>query len=138
VLGRPSMIRSTISILLVVLALAGCDTMIADRIVVRTPAAPRASEPVTQADVLAVMRDTLASAGFERMGGRGPEQWWWRNPDKGPGVHATVHPTADGADVRLSQDLYGPIGASQKYRRVKVALTEATSRAFGKGAVRIE
>jgi len=138
VLGRPDMIRSMTSVLLVVLALAGCDTMIADRIVVRTPTVPRANAPATQADVLAVVRDTLASAGFERMDGRGPEHWWWRNPDKGPGVHATVHPMADGADVRLSQDLYGPIGKSQKYRRVKVALTEATSRAFGKGAVRIE
>ena len=132
------MIRPTTSLLLVALALVGCDTMIADRIVVRTPTAPRASEPVAQADVLAVVRDTLAGAGFERMSGRGPEEWWWRNPNKGPGVHATVHPTVDGADVRLSQDLYGPIGESQKYRRVKVALTEATSRAFGKGAVRIE
>jgi hypothetical protein len=93
------MIRPTTSLLLVVLALAGCDTMIAERIVVRTPAAHRASEPVTQADVLAVVLDTLASAGFERMGGRGSEQWWWRNRDKGPGVHATLHPTVDGADV---------------------------------------
>jgi hypothetical protein len=132
------MIRPSTSILLGVLALAGCDTMIADRIIVRAPTAPRASEPVTQANVLTVVRDTLASAGFERIDGRGPEEWWWRNPAKGPGVHATVHPTADGVDVRLSQDLYGPIGESPKYRSVKMALTEATSRAFGKGAVGIE
>jgi hypothetical protein len=110
--------------------------MIADRLIIRTPAASQEPGPQTT-HALELVRHVLVDSGLERTTGPGPEQWWW-NPDKGPGIHATLHPTGTGLEVRLTQDLYGPIGPTPKYRDVKQALTEATVRTFGKGAVRVE
>ena len=137
VLGRSNMTPSRLLFFLFVLSVAGCDTMIADRLHVRVATRPQDGEaPSSRA--LTVVRDVLTSSGLERIPAPGPEEWWWKNPDRGPGVHATLHPHSAGLDVRLSQDLYGPVGPTPQYRLVKKALTEAASRAFGKGAVRVE
>src|SRR5207245_2099212 len=101
VLGRPNMTPPRVLFLLLVLTVAGCDTMIADRFHVCVATGPPGSEAASSR-ALTVVRDALAASGLERVPGPGPEQWWWNNPDTGPGVHATLHPHPAGVDVRLS------------------------------------
>ena len=47
----------------------------------------------------------------------------WRNPKKPPGLHVMVHSAAEGFQVTLAQDLYGPVGPTDAYRCVQKSLT---------------
>ena len=117
-----------------ILALAACDTMIMDRMVIAPP-----SPPVDEA--LTVVRETLQASGLTLFHGPSAataETWRWRDPSKPPGLSAAITQVGDEVHVRLSQDLYGPIGPTDKYRSVKQALLETTRARFGKKSVRVE
>jgi hypothetical protein len=122
----------------VLLATVACDTMITDRIEVAPPVSPRSQGPAG-VEIHAAVRDTLTSLGLRPAGSFGDaEEWVWRDPDKPPGLHATVRRVGDGVHVRLSRDLFGPIRPTEKYRAVKKGFLEAMEQRFGKASVRIE
>ncbi len=124
--------------LVLLLALAACDTMIAHRIAITSPADVSQAGP-TQDDVLATVRNTLTSCELAIVhSSAGSEVWEWRNPEKPPGVQADVRAGSDLVEIRLSQGLYGPIGPTEKYLAVKAALVDAATKRVGKGRVRVE
>ena len=119
-------------------ALAACDTMIANRVIVKTPADaadPKASEQ----EALAAIRATLASCGLRQPTDAGGEEVWvWHDEAHPPDVHATVSVSWNQVTVHLVQGLYGPIGPTEKYRAIKVALFENLRPRYGKASVRWE
>ena len=122
---------------LIALVTIGCDTMIADRIVIRMPANALGVQASPE-QVAAIVRATLSSSWLERMQDfDGGEEWSWRDSAKPPGLHARVSVGQNGVRVRLSQDLYGPIGPTEKYRSVRSALLEAARRRFGDSSVQL-
>jgi len=115
----------------------GCDTMIADRMVIRAPATP--PEQKAESDqVVALIHETLIASKLEMMReSRGIETWRWKG-DKPPGFTVTVQRLGDEVQVRLAQDLYGPTGPSDEYEALKAALRKAARERFGKESVRFE
>jgi hypothetical protein len=120
------------------LATAACDTMIADRIIVGTPSRPDARS-LSGDEIHAAVRETLTSLSLHPVGTFGDaEEWVWRDPEKPPGLHATVRRVGERVQIRLSQDLYGPIGPTEKYRAVKEGVIEAMRHRFGRASIAIE
>jgi hypothetical protein len=119
-------------------AMVACDTMIADRIVVATPASLSTQGPSAD-EIHSAVQETLTSLSLHVEGTfGGAEEWVWRDPERPPGLHATVRRVRDGVHIRLSQDLFGPTGPTEKYRRVKQGLLESMQQRFGKASVTIE
>jgi hypothetical protein len=120
------------------LVLPACDTMISDKIRIAPPSIT--GDAVSPFEtVLTLVRVTLSSCGLERVESAGIETWQWRDPDRPPGLHATIESAGGGAiRVRLSQDLYGPIGPTEKYRSVKKALVDAAGQRFGRASIQVE
>jgi hypothetical protein len=140
VLGRPwgTLVKSACAVLLS-LGLVACDTMISDRIRIGAPLTAAGSTPTpSQAELLNFVRDTLAASDLTRRPDAPDETWEWRDPDHPPGLHATIEPGVGYVLVRMSQGLYGPIGETEKYRRVKEALLGGATRRFGRKNVRVE
>ncbi len=124
-----------LSVLLVIVL--GCDTMIAGRIIVQTPAA-RVQDAELQSGV-ALVRDTLRKLGLhEEPGSLDGELWVWHDPQRPPDVHVTIATSFGLMNVHLVQGLFGPIGPTAKYKEIKAALLETARRRYGKENVRIE
>jgi len=120
------------------LSLLACDTMHADRMRIVAPPTVGRSSGSTEA-VLEFVRATLAASDFSLGPSSLSETWVWRDPSNPPGVRATLEPASDGwVRVRLSQDLYGPIGKTEKYRSIKKALVEGARSRFGRSSVVVE
>jgi len=102
----------------IALAVAACDTLIADRMTIRaTPPAPAPSA----ADVLEAARGALDDCGLARAETQtriDSDSLHWRNPKQPPGFHVMVHPEGDALGVTVAQDLFGPIGPTDAYRCV--------------------
>jgi hypothetical protein len=119
------------------LAVVACDTMIADRLVIRAPV-PGASAPPSM-DLLdgpreALVKCNLAEADMTSFG----DALHWRNPNHPPGLHIMVHRSGDEVTVTLAQDLYGPIGPTDAYQCVRQTLRRALEDRFGKERVRVK
>ncbi len=65
------------------------------------------------------------------------EEWRW-DGDEPPGFSVYVRRVGDEVHVSLMQDLFGPIGPSEKYRTVKRRLLEVLKERFGQKAVGID
>src|SRR5262245_6817152 len=119
-------------------ACLACDTMIADRWVIRTPA-DHDGQSASAQEILATARVAfndcgLAEANSKLIG----DTLAWRDPEKLPGLHVMVHPASEGPRVTLAQDLYGPIGPTDAYRCVQKSLSSRLQGRYGKGGVRLE
>ena len=124
-------------LLAIVLACVACDTMISDRLIITTPEDSAALHAATLAAVEAV-RQVLAEHDLRQTSGSVGEEWVWRDPEHPPGVRATVSASGNRVNVRLSQDLYGPIGPTDKYRAVKESLLKHMRQRYGKASVAVE
>jgi hypothetical protein len=117
------------------LVLGACDTMISDRMVIRTPAHGAGAAPSTS-DLLSTSRDALTDCRLAEADITVyRDTLHWRNPKHPPGLHVMIHPVGDGLRVTLSQDLYGPIGPTDAYRCVKKSLRRRLEERFGKDRV---
>jgi hypothetical protein len=119
------------------LTLSACDTMIADRFVIRAPVT-HPSPAASAGDILATTRVAfgdcgLAEADVTDFG----DSLHWRSPKKPPGLHVMVHSAAEGLQVTLAQDLFGPIGPTDAYRCVKKSLRRRLEDRYGKEGVRM-
>ncbi len=137
VLGRPLMIGRLAILSVLALALWRCDTMIADRLLIRAPAAPP-NPTASTGDVLAATRIAfgdcgLAQADITNFG----DELHWRNPKRPPGLHVMVHAADEGLLVTLAQDLFGPIGPTDAYRCVKKSLRRRLQERYGNESVRV-
>ncbi len=118
-----------------ILGLLACDTMISDRVLIKTPA----DAANAQRDALVAVRATLASHGFkESSRASAGELWVWHDEAHPPDIHATVSESWNQVGVHLEQGLYGPIGPTETYRAVKSALVEDARRRYGKASVHVE
>jgi hypothetical protein len=121
----------------VVLTLVACDTMVADRMIIRTPeqgaAAPSAPELLTA--TRDAMVDCRLADGDIRSHG---DALHWRNPNHPPGLHVMVRRTGDEVRLTLAQDLYGPIGPTDAYQCVRTTLRRLLEERFGRTRVRVE
>jgi hypothetical protein len=138
VLGRQQMMERVAMLVSLGLALGACDTMIADRMIIRTPS-ERAAAPPSTAELLTTSRDALADCRFAdaditSLG----DTLHWSNPKRPPGLHIMVHRTGDDVRVTLAQDLYGPIGPTDAYRCVRKTLRRRLEKRFGKDRVRLK
>jgi len=120
------------------LALSGCDTMIADRMIIRAPS-QAAGAPLSTAELLTASRDALmdcrfAEADITSLG----DTLHWTNPKRPPGLHIMVHRAGDDVRVTLAQDLFGPIGPTDGYRCVRKTLRRRLEERCGKDRVRLE
>jgi len=137
VLGRPQMTVRLGILPLLALTLSACDTMIADRFVIRAPIT-HPSPAASAGDILGTTRVAfgdcgLADADVADFG----DSLHWRNPRKPPGFHVMVHSAADGLQVTLAQDLYGPVGPTDAYRCVQKSLRRRLEDRYGKEGVRM-
>jgi len=125
-------------IMLCSMLLAACDTMHAHGI--RISAVPTVEHPdTTEEDVAKFVRDALLAQGLKKGPSFMPEVWEWRDPDHPPGLRATIELVGNGSiRVHLSQDLYGPVGETEKYKSVKMALINGGKRRFGSKSVQVE
>ena len=104
VLGRRERIVRTVSCLLTCMLLA-CDTMIADRMIVRTPA-DMSGTALSSAELLATTRVALDDCGLlEADISAHRDTLHWRNPKRPPGLHVMIHTVDDGLRITLAQDL---------------------------------
>jgi hypothetical protein len=121
-----------------VVGLTGCDTLIADRWVIRTTA-DHSSVPGSTSQVLATAHLALGDCGLvdgdSKVIG---DTLLYRDPQKPPGLHVTVYPADEGFRVTLAQDLYGPIGPTDAYRCVREALRVRLQMQYGQKSVRLE
>ena len=118
-------------------ACLACDTMIADRWVIRS-AADQSGQSPSASEILATARvalDDCALAANAKIIG---DTLVWRDPEKPPGLHVMVRPSSDGLRVTLAQDLYGPVGPTDAYRCVQKSLRSRLEARYGKGDVRLE
>jgi hypothetical protein len=130
-------VRLAISALLT-LGLGACDTMIADRMIIRTPAEQSAPAPSTP-EVLTVTRTALNDCGLAEADiSEHRDTLHWKNPKGPPGLHVMLHPVGDGLRVTLAQDLYGPIGPTDAYRCVRKTLRRRLEERYSKERVRLE
>ncbi len=114
-----------------------CDTMIASRIIIQTPAAKTQGAELQSG--LAVVRETLRSSGLRAEPRHSDgEMWIWHDPERPPDLHVTIAASFGLINVHVQQGLYGPIGPSAKYQEVKAALLETARGRYGKKNVRIE
>jgi hypothetical protein len=118
---------------LAVFALVACDTMISNRVIIKTPA-DSADVGASEQEALAAVRATLASCGFKPSPEHG-DLWVWHDKEHPPDVHATVSASWNQVAVHLEQGLFGPIGPTEQYRAVKAALLEGMRRRYGKRSV---
>ena len=120
------------------LALSACDTMIADRMMIRTPS-QSAGAPPSSAQLLATSRDVLMDCGLAEADITSfRDALHWRNPKRPPGLHIMVDRAGDDVGLTLAQDLYGPIGPTDAYQCVKKTLRRRLEDRFGKDRVRLE
>src|SRR5260221_59041 len=116
------MIRRVAVFSVIALALAGCDTMIADRMIIRTVAS-QTSAAASASDVLATTKVAFGDCGLAEADITDfHDAVHWRSPKRPPGLHVMIHPADEGFRVTLAQDLYGPIGPTDAYRCVKKSL----------------
>jgi hypothetical protein len=119
------------------LVVVACDTMIADRLVIRAPAQGAVAPPsvdLLDASRAALVKCNLAEADMTSLG----DALHWRNPIRPPGLHIMVHRSGDEVTVTLAQDLYGPIGPTDAYQCVRQTLTRGLEDRFGKEKVRVK
>jgi hypothetical protein len=124
-------------ILLVLLLLAGCDSMHSDGIWIT--AVPSAARPGDSSEsVLSFVREVLIDNGLRKEDASMPESWKWRDPKNPPGMHATIELVGEASvRVRLAQDLYGPVDETETYRTVKKALIDGARNRFGERNVEV-
>jgi hypothetical protein len=132
------MIGRVVIVPAIALALSACDTMIADRMIIRTPPT-RLSSAASVGDVLATTRVAfgdcrLAEAEVTDL----RDALHWTNPKRLPGLHVMVHPADEGLRVTLTQDLFGPIGPTEAYRCVKKSLRRRLQERYSNEGVRME
>ena len=109
-----------------------CDTLIADRMVIGTPADAPQLSPNTP-EVMRIAHDALLSCGVceaDLESDRG--NWLWKAPPGSPGLHVMVRPAVSGVRVTLAQNLYGPVGPTETYRCVRQALRGRLEARYGK------
>jgi hypothetical protein len=127
---------SVLAVLLV--GLVACDTMIASRVIVKTPV-DEADSRASEQEALAAVAATLASCGLKGPADAATEGVWvWHDEAHPPDVHATVSASWNQVTVHLAQGLYGPIGPTEKYRAIKAALLADMKRRYGKASVQVE
>ena len=113
-------------------AFAGCDTLIADRMVIRTPA-DQLGQLSSTPDILAAARMALNDCGLAESDTKAiGNTLAWRDPRKPPGFRVMVHPVDDGLRVTLAQDLHGPIGPTDSYGCVRKSLRSRLEERYGK------
>jgi hypothetical protein len=133
VLGRQYL--SVRLVLLVTLALIGCDTLIANRLIIGTPA-NRQEADSSIGELMSVAHEALRSCGVkEEHLSSDEDTWLWRNPDRPPGLVVDIR---TGWEVSLSQAPYGAIGPTETYLCVKKALQGKLQARFGKERIRVE
>jgi len=109
--------------------------MIADRIVVRTPADQSATAP-SASELLVTTRVALSDCGLAASDiSAHRDTLHWTNPKRPPGLHVMAHTVGDGLRVTLAQDLYGPIGPTDAYKCVRKKLRRRLEERFGKDRV---
>lgn len=82
-------------------------------------------------DLDPTVQAVLVPAGFQSAGEqRGARVWRWEGP-KQPGLSVYIREDERGGVVRLDQDLFGPMGPTEKYKRVESALIQALRTAYG-------
>jgi len=138
VFGRPRMLGRLVILSILAVPLSACDTMIADRLVIRAPAT-QPSPAASTGDVLATTRIAfgdcgLAQADITNFG----DELHWRNPKRPPGLHVMVHAAGEDLLVTLAQDLFGPIGRTGPYRCVKKSLRLRLQERYGNEGVRVK
>ena len=124
--------------MILALSLSGCDTMIADRMIIRT--SPEYPGPqVTRPDLLKTMRAAMTACQLpdDQIRAHG-DTLHWSDPDRPPGLHLMIHDTADGLRVTLAQDRYGPVGPTDAYRCMRTTLPRELVSRFGKDKVRLQ
>ncbi len=126
-----------ISIFLV-LVFASCDTINAHRIIVERQKVQDTFEPIPDT-LLVTVRTTLETFGLTQTSVSDVrEEWRWREPDNPPGLWVNIQQINSSFEIGLSQDLFGPIGPTEKYQRVKTALIDAVESVVGKNQVRVK
>jgi hypothetical protein len=132
------MMRRVAKLVFVGLAMGACDTMIADRMVIRTPSGTGTASPST-AELLTTSRAAFKDCSFAETDIRSfGDALHWTNPKHPPGLHVMVHRADDGVRITLAQDLHGPIGPTEAYRCVSKALRRRLKERFGMESVRLE
>jgi hypothetical protein len=110
------------------------------RIIVPPPAAGVANT-VGSERVLWEARAVLLEHAFVKDPGTNvglTERWSWRDPANPPGLHVTLVTSADGVVVRVSQDLMGPIGRTEKHDNLIRGLAARLRACVGRPNVRLE
>jgi hypothetical protein len=124
-----------LSLFLGIVALAGCDTLISNRMIIAVPTSPKEASSSTP-ELMAITHQALVSCGGrDEHLSSSADTWLWSDPDHPPGVMVNVRP---GPEVYLSQGLYGPVGPTDRYRCVRKALRHNLSQRFGKARVRVK
>lgn len=126
--------RRSLAVAALAAAALACDTMTSDRMVIRAPSG-QPSQQASADELLVLVHETLAAADLKNVGEScGVETWRWKGV-KPPGLAVTVQRVGDGVQVRLAQDLYGPIGPTDKYKSLKATLRQAARERFGKASM---
>ena len=111
--------------------------MISDRFVVDLgSSADRSPAPLTL--VADATRTVFAACEFqERHISSYSNTIAWRDPDRLPGLRVSSQLDGKVLEVRLAQDLMGPVRATDGYECVKKSLREQLEVAFGNGHVKV-
>lgn len=133
--------RLTRMLLVAFLGLAGtsCDRFNATTIVV-PPRAAGINNPSSSDRVIAVARAVLAEHGFVKEEVQPPlsEHWFWRDPANPPGVRVGIVIARTGVEIRVRQDLLGPIGPTKRYRSLVDELVKRLGASIGRDHIRVE
>jgi len=124
------------ALIVVAAVVSACDTMIADRFVIAPPHVADAAAQSTVA-LRQTVRDILIAHGLSRVDGYSDEHWAWRDPQKLPGVRVSMSQDGPALHLYLSQDLFGPVGPTEKYRQLRSALLDL-ERFSGPPTLRLE
>jgi len=85
------------------------------------------------------VRRLLTTTGLGSMGeSADAEEWEWRDPDNPPGVRVYITQEDSAVKLQLSQDPFGPISRTEKYKAVRSALLTGLTGYFGDARVRVE
>lgn len=135
-LGRRQMTVRLGVLPVLALTLSSCDTMIADRFVIRAPVT-HPSPAISAGDILATTRVAFGDCGLADADVTDfRDSLRWRNPKKPPGLQVMVRSAAEGVEVTLAQDLLGPIGPTDAYRCVQKSMRRRLEDRYGKEDVR--
>jgi hypothetical protein len=112
--------------------LVACDSMHMQRITVL----PKQSPPTSETTNREVARKVLRQHGFRDMS-TGREEWYGRKEGEPPGVWVRFAGEVE-LELRVSQDLHGPIGKTEMFRTIVKALTNALRARHGKASVHVD